>query len=159
MKKTCDTIILGAGIYGMLIAKKLSKIYPEMKIIIIESKPELFNNNSSWNSGVLHSGVYYKPNSLKSIYCLKGNKDLKDYIDEHKLFLMKCGKLIVPSNEKESLKIKQLYQNGKNNGVELEIIDPASARKIDSFVNTDYNSLYLPSTSIGNPSRCRVYYF
>jgi len=153
MKKACDTIISGAGIYGMLIAKNLSRIYPEMKIVIIEEKNELFNNNSTFNSGVLHSGIYYKPNSLKSKFCRQGNLEMKQYIKDNKLFLMECGKLIVANSIEESYKIDELYKNGQENGIDIQIVDPVRVKTIDRHVNTRFNSLFLPSACIGSPSQ------
>ena len=153
MKNKYDTIISGAGIYGLLIAKKLSKIYPEMKIVILEEKKNLFNNNSTFNSGVLHSGIYYKPNSLKSKFCIKGNDEMREFIKENGLFHMDTGKLILASSEKESYKINDLYQNGIRNGVHVELLKPNEAKKIDNCVTTEFNSLYLPTASIGNPAQ------
>ena len=151
--KIYDTLIIGAGIYGINIARLLTKKYPEMKIALIESNKTFFNNNSVFNSGVLHSGIYYKPDSLKAKFCVTGQKDLIQFCDENKLFINKCGKLIVGTKEEYKI-IEKLYNNGLKNDVNLSLVDLKTAQELDKNIYTDAEKLiYIPSTSIVSPKQ------
>ena len=127
--KIYDTLIIGTGIYGINIARLLTSKFPEMKIALIESNKSLYNNNSIFNSGVLHSGVYYKPGSLKAKYCVLGQKELIKYCDENQIPIKKCGKVIV-GRENEYSVIQNLYKNGLKNNVNLSLIDLKSGNAI-----------------------------
>ena len=149
--KIYDTLIIGTGIYGINIARLLTSKFPEMKIALIESNKSLYNNNSIFNSGVLHSGVYYKPGSLKAKYCVLGQKELIKYCDGNQIPIKKCGKVIV-GRENEYSVIQNLYKNGLKNNVNLSLIDLKSAQDIDKHIVTDAEKvLYVPDTSIVSP--------
>lgn len=150
-----DFLIAGGGIVGSTIARKLAIKYPSCSIRLIEKDSVLGRHNSIMNSGVLHSGLYYPTNSNRAIYCVRGNKLLTNYHEDKKLPLIKCGKLIVPSNKEEAERVKGLYERGLNNGVRLELINSDQALKIEPYVKVreDFPVLYSPDTSVGHPSK------
>ena len=107
-----DVVIIGYGIYGGLISKELAQ--NGIKSIILEKESYKSLNNSKGNSGVFHSGVYNKPNSLKKYYCQKGNIELQEYCNINNICYNMSGKLIVPNNNNQLKKVLSLYDNYKN---------------------------------------------
>jgi len=96
--KTYDTIIIGGGIVGLAIARELLSREPKQRIAIFEKEPELGKHASGRNSGVLHSGIYYPPASLKGRLCTEGSRLMREYCDERKLPIARIGKVVVPAN-------------------------------------------------------------
>ena len=90
-----DFLIIGAGIVGLAVAKALREVYPEKEICIIEKESSLGAHASGRNSGVLHAGFYYTPDSLKAKFTRQGNQELKEFCEEKGLRLNKCGKIVV----------------------------------------------------------------
>lgn len=148
---TPDFLVIGGGIIGINIARELKKEYSDSKIILIEKETECGLHGSGRNSGVLHAGFYYSPDSLKARFTRIGNKMLTEYCEEKKLAINKCGKLVVAKNEKELLSLDELYKRGKMNGVELEKITESEAKEIEPRVKTYERALFSPATSTVDP--------
>ena len=146
-----DTLIVGAGIIGLSIARELHRRCPDLNITIIEKEPNLAAHASGRNSGVIHAGFYYTPDSLKAKFAVEGNKLLTDYCLEHNLKINRCGKVVVAKNEKEIETLYELKKRGDKNGVDLELIDEKDLKSIEPNANTCQKALYSPATSTINP--------
>ena len=136
MEKT-DIIIIGAGVIGLAIAARLSAKY---SVIISEKENKIGQHTSSRNSEVLHSGIYYKPNSLKAKLCVKGNKDLKSFASRNNIEVKEYGKNIIAQGiEKEDL--YDLFRNGQANGI----------KNLEYYQNgykNNWDSIFVPSTAV-----------
>ncbi len=150
---TSDFLIIGGGIIGINIARHLKKDFPKSKITILEKEKECGLHASGRNSGVLHAGFYYTPDSLKAKFTKIGNQMLTQYCEERKIPLNKCGKLVVAKNEEELQSLDILLQRGNANGVILDDITEAQAKIIEPRVLTYKRALFSPTTSSVNPTQ------
>ena len=143
-------LICGAGITGLSIARELlNKGFCD--ITIIEKEKTLGKHASGRNSGVLHAGIYYTPDSLKAQCCLKGNRLMKQYCKEKGLTLIESGKVIVTKKESELSTLEELYRRAKLNGALVEIIDEKALKEIEPYAKTCKKALFSPETAIINP--------
>lgn len=149
MEKRFDFIVVGAGIVGLTTAYTLSKEHPEKKVIVLEKEADAFLHQSGRNSGVIHSGVYYKPNTLKAINCRKGYDLLLDFAEEHQIPYEITGKLIVATDKSQLAGLETLYDYGKANGLEgIKIINPDEIKKIEPYCTTAIKALHVPQAGI-----------
>jgi L-2-hydroxyglutarate oxidase len=146
-----DFLIIGAGIVGLAVAKVLRDIYPEKEICIIEKENSLGAHASGRNSGVLHAGFYYTPDSLKAKFTRQGNQELKEFCEEKSLRLNKCGKIVVAQNEGELEVLFELKRRGDINGVELYIITEKELKDIEPNAKTYKYALFSPNTATVDP--------
>src|SRR6202007_1107920 len=129
-----DIIIVGGGIVGLASAYKLNIKYPSKKILVLEKEKEVAAHQTGHNSGVIHSGIYYKPGSYKAKNCVDGRRELVQFAKDHKIAHDICGKLIVATDESELAHMNKVFNNGVANGVEdMEIIDPKRIKEIEPF--------------------------
>ncbi|MCF6155723.1 MAG: L-2-hydroxyglutarate oxidase [Candidatus Brocadia sp.] len=149
---TTDILIVGGGIVGISIAKELTSRYPDLNITLIEKEATVACHASGRNSGVLHAGFYYTPDSLKAKFTVEGNRLLTDYCLKHNLTINRCGKIVVAKDEKELEGIFELKRRGDKNGVELEIVDEKRFTELEPNARTFDKALYSPTTSVVNPS-------
>ena len=148
MNSNYDYCIIGGGIIGISTAYILSKSYPEKKIIILEKESSICQHQSGRNSGVIHSGIYYKPGSLKALNCIRGYKMLLEFCDLHKIPYNVCGKLIVSTSVKESIELEKLYQRGIQHGLEgLRKLTYEEAKLIEPNVKCR-EALFVEQTGI-----------
>ena len=127
-----DFTVIGGGIIGCAVLHELSKRYPNKSICLIEKESELCYHQTGRNSGVIHSGIYYKPNSTKALNCLKGYKLLLEYLNENNIDFKITGKLIVANNEKEISQLLKLKENADNLGLKgVEILNTEQVKKIE----------------------------
>ncbi|RMD87560.1 MAG: L-2-hydroxyglutarate oxidase [Candidatus Dadabacteria bacterium] len=131
MHKECDIAIIGGGIVGLSAAYKIQQKHPSAKVILLEKEEKLARHQTGRNSGVIHSGIYYKPGSLKAKNCLKGKKALLEFCREHSIEALKRGKVIVAVREKEIKTLNLLYERGKANGIRCELVDAKSLSEIE----------------------------
>lgn len=118
-----DVIIVGGGIVGLATAYHLTRVYPGRKVLVLEKESRVASHQSGHNSGVLHSGVYYKPGSLKAKNCVEGKRRMEEFCREEGLDFEICGKVIVAVSEVELPRLKQILERGQANGVRCEWID------------------------------------
>ena len=145
-----DVLIVGAGIVGLTIARELvSRGYEE--IVIIEKEPELGLHASGRNSGVLHAGIYYAPDSLKAKSCLRGNFLMREYCRERGLPLMEKGKVIVARDESELPTLEELFRRATANGAKVEMIDEKQLAEIEPNARTAGRALYSYYTAQVDP--------
>ena len=149
---TTDVLIIGGGIVGVSIAKELASRYPDLDITLIEKEVAIARHASGKNSGVLHAGFYYTPDSLKAKFTVEGNKFLTDYCLKHNLIINRCGKIVVAKDEKELEGIFELKSRGDKNGVNLEIVDEKRLAELEPNARTFDKALYSPTTSVVSPT-------
>jgi L-2-hydroxyglutarate oxidase LhgO len=129
-----DIAIVGGGIVGLATAYKLSLMLPDIKITVIEKEKLLAAHQTSRNSGVIHSGIYYKPGSYKARNCVAGRRELVAFAREHHIPHDICGKLIVATDPSELAHLERVYNNGMANGVEnIEIVGPEKIKDIEPY--------------------------
>jgi (S)-2-hydroxyglutarate dehydrogenase len=146
--KNYDIIIAGAGIVGLATAYKLNEKKPNLKICVIEKEDSVSKHQTGNNSGVIHSGIYYKPGSLKATNCRRGYKILVDFCDENNIPYDICGKVIVATNEEEIPRLKNLYERGKQNGLDdIKELSAEEVKEIEPYVN-GVKGILVPYTGI-----------
>lgn len=123
-------------------------IFRAKKIILIEKESELAKHQTGRNSGVIHSGIYYKPGSYKAVNCVKGRRELVAFAREYSIPHDVCGKIIVATNESELPHLNKVFQNGVANGVEgIEMIDGRRIKEIEPYCE-GIQAIYVPCTGI-----------
>ena len=132
---TYDIGIIGGGIVGAATLYKLQNKYPNLKIILIEKEKCLADHQTGHNSGVIHSGLYYKPGSLKAKNCVEGRHELVAFAKEHNIAHDICGKVVVATKESELEYLEKIYQNGIANNIEgLKKITGAEIKEYEPYV-------------------------
>lgn len=148
MNSQFDIAIVGGGIVGVATAFKLQTAFPELAIAVIEKESRLADHQTGKNSGVIHSGIYYKPGSHKARNCVEGRRELVSFVKEHNIRHDICGKVIVATDPAELPHMERIYQRGIENGVEnMEKIDPARIREIEPYCE-GIAGLWVGSTGI-----------
>ena len=129
-----DIVVIGGGIVGLASAYKIALGHPDIRIAVLEKEEHLAAHQTGHNSGVIHSGLYYKPGSNKAKTCAKGRKELVAFAEEHNIPYEICGKIIVAMQEKELVNLEKVFHNGLKNEIEgIEKIGPDEIRKIEPF--------------------------
>ncbi len=149
--QTCDFLIIGGGVIGLSIARELRRRRTDTRVLLIEKEPSCGAHASGRNSGVLHAGFYYSPDSLKAKFTRLGNERLTAYCDEKRIPLNKCGKLVVAKDAADLPSLEELFRRGQANGIELQAITEAEAKSIEPRVKTYQRALFSPRTSTVNP--------
>ncbi len=150
-KKSCDYLIIGAGIIGLTVAYTLKQKHPECSITILEKEETVAKHSSGRNSGVIHAGFYYTPDSLKAQFTAQGAQLMKQFCHEHQIPLLECGKVVIAQNETERLGLAELHRRGNANQVETHIIDEQQLAEIEPNAKTFQQALYSPATASVNP--------
>jgi L-2-hydroxyglutarate oxidase LhgO len=141
-----DILIVGAGIVGLALAERLSRSYQD--ILVVEKESSFGQHCSSRNSEVIHSGVYYPQNTLKTRLCVRGNVMLYDFLKRHEIPHRQCGKIIVATEEGEIPILESLLENGKENGVSgLELLSADDVQKMEPVCRS-CGGLWIPTTGI-----------
>lgn len=147
-----DFAIIGSGIIGLTLAFKLKQKFNNSKIVIFEKEPNSISHGSGRNSGVLHSGIYYEPGSLRANLCVTGVKELKEYIKSENLWINECGKLLLPTSEYSYSNLENLFNRAKKNGVEINKIKNEEIKRIEPNTNCQFEyGLHVPFTSVADP--------
>ena len=147
-----DFIIIGSGIIGLTLAFKLKKKHTNSKILILEKEGNSVQHGSGRNSGVIHSGIYYNPGSLRATLGVRGGIELKEYIKSKKLWIDECGKLLIPTSENSFHNTDNLFQRGIDNGVVVKKLSGEEVKNLEPNINTKYNiGLLIPFTSVADP--------
>jgi L-2-hydroxyglutarate oxidase LhgO len=144
----CDVLIIGAGVIGLSIGIALLESKPDLKVIIVEKEKSIALHASGRNSGVLHAGFYYSPDSLKAKFCRLGNFEFKKLARENNVQLREVGKVVVSKSQAEDVKLDHLLQRGIANGVDLEILDKKELLKLEPLANTFERFLWSPTTAV-----------
>jgi L-2-hydroxyglutarate oxidase len=150
--KKFDVIVVGGGVIGLSVATAVKTNNTNIKVLIVDKEPLLGVHASGRNSGVIHAGFYYSPDSLKAKFCLKGNIELSNLIARHKIPILKCGKVVVTRNSSEEKQIEKLYSRGVANGVDIRVLPRSALKNIEPLAATYVNFLWSPNTSVSDPS-------
>jgi L-2-hydroxyglutarate oxidase len=143
-----DFIIIGGGIVGLATSWRLIQNHPELKIAIIEKENSVAAHQTGHNSGVIHSGIYYKPGSLKAKNCIAGYQQMLEFCDTYGIPYDLCGKVIVATSESEIPELDKLYKRGLENGLDkISILSAEETKEIEPNV-TAVKSIKVPYTGI-----------
>lgn len=135
MNVSFDIAVVGGGIVGVATAYKLQTAFPDKSIALVEKEPRLANHQTGNNSGVIHSGLYYKPGSYKAKNCVDGRRELVAFAKEHNIAHDICGKVIVATDKAELPHMEKIYERALLNGVEdVEKISADQVKEIEPFV-------------------------
>lgn len=135
MTTSYDIIIVGGGIVGAATFYKMQRRFPHLEILLIEKENRLADHQTGNNSGVIHSGIYYKPGSLKAVNCVNGRRELVEFAKQYNIPHDICGKLIVAADASELGFLEKIYQSGVSNGIEgMQRVSPDQIREIEPHV-------------------------
>jgi len=146
-----DFLIIGSGVIGLSIGISILKSNPDKKVLIVEKESASGLHASGRNSGVLHAGFYYSPDSIKAQFCADGNRELKAFCKANDLPLKEIGKVVVTSNQGELERLNNLYERGIRNKIELELLNESELRKIEPAARTHGQFIWSPTTAVGDP--------
>jgi L-2-hydroxyglutarate oxidase LhgO len=147
MENSYDIAIIGGGIVGLATARALSERAPRARLVVLEKEAKLATHQTGNNSGVIHSGIYYKPGSYKAKLCVEGKGLMLDFCGKHGIRVDHVGKVIVATEQAELPRLQTLYERGVANGVPVEMIDPGQLREIEPHANA-LSAIRSPSTAI-----------
>lgn len=144
-----DILIVGAGIIGLSTAYQLSEINPDKKIVVLDKESRAAEHQTGHNSGVIHSGIYYRPGSYKAEFAKNGSASMIEFCKTHNIEYNQCGKVIVATEEEEIERMRNLYERGLENGLDVRLLDGEEVRKIEPYVNT-VGGIRVKNTGIVN---------
>ncbi len=143
-----DVIIVGGGAVGLAVALEITRRFPRQRLLLLEKEDRVARHQSGHNSGVIHSGIYYKPGSLKARLCVAGAAAMVEFCREHGIPHNVCGKVIVAAREDELPRLEELRQRGVANGLAgLRLIGPEELREIEPHAK-GLQALLVPSTGV-----------
>jgi (S)-2-hydroxyglutarate dehydrogenase len=143
-----DVVVVGAGILGLATARQLLLTHPALRLLVVEKEPEIASHQTGHNSGVLHSGLYYTPGSLKARLCCAGKVLLEEYAREREIAVEQCGKLVIAATAAEIPALEELHRRGEANGVPtLAMLGPAGLRDVEPHA-IGVQALWSPATAI-----------
>jgi len=142
-----DVIIIGGGIVGLATAYQITESLPEHRVVVLEKESSLAAHQTGHNSGVIHSGIYYRPGSLKARNCRDGKLALQRFCDEHSIAYDLCGKVIVAIDDGQLPTLNNIYERGQANGVACEMILADRLRELEPYAS-GVGAIHVPETGI-----------
>ena len=143
-----DIIVIGGGIVGLATALKIKQLRPQLKLTLIEKERALGLHQTGHNSGVIHSGIYYKPGSLKALNCINGYRQLIAFCEKYEIPYELCGKIIVATSREELPQLEKIQSRGEANGLQgLKRIGAEAMREIEPHVN-GLEAIFVPQAGI-----------
>ena len=147
-QKVYDITIVGGGIVGLASAYKLQVKHPKLKIAVLEKETCLAFHQTGRNSGVIHSGLYYRPGSFRAKNCVNGRKQIVAFAKKHNIDYDVCGKIVVATTEDELPRLDKIRENGFLNGLKgIEIIDRKRIKEIEPYID-GIKALWVPESGI-----------
>ena len=145
-----DLTVIGGGIVGLATALAITERYPDLKLALVEKETEVARHQTGRNSGVVHSGIYYKPGSLKARLCVRGVALLQNFCQSHALPYERVGKVIVATRERELPGLEALFTRGVQNGVpDLRLVDSTELKELEPHA-AGLKAIHSPHTAIVN---------
>ena len=129
--KRVDVVVIGGGIVGLATAYQITRQYPGRRVVVLEKEADLAHHQTGHNSGVLHTGIYYKPGSLKAVNCRAGKKAMEEFCAAEGIPFEICGKVIVAVDDSELPALERIFERGQANGVNCTKIDKARLAEIE----------------------------
>src|SRR6202167_3617048 len=153
-----NVVVIGGGVVGLGVALEITRRFPRLRLLVLEKEDRVARHQSGHNSGVIHSGVYYKPGSQKSQLCVAGAAAMVEFCREHAIPHEVCGKVIVATSAAELPRLEELRQRGEANELNgLRLIGPEEVREIEPHAS-GLQALVVPSTGITDYAAvCRKY--
>ena len=151
MPQVVDYAIIGSGVVGVSIGSELLRRNPGRRVVILEKEAATGLHASGRNSGVIHAGFYYSPDSLKARLTRDGNSQLREFAKARDLKIQNTGKVVVAQSAKDVPKIHELYSRGIANGVEVEVVSALRLKEIEPLAKTHEVALWSPNTGVGDP--------
>ncbi|PPK99550.1 L-2-hydroxyglutarate oxidase [Parapedobacter indicus] len=146
--KQYDVVVIGAGLVGLATAYRFLQLHPTARVLIIEKEAAVAQHQSGHNSGVIHSGIYYKPGSLKAINCINGYADLIRFAKEYGIAYELCGKLIVATSPEEGSALNNIFNRGIQNGLQqLRLLTQAELKEFEPHA-AGIAAIHVPQTGI-----------
>jgi (S)-2-hydroxyglutarate dehydrogenase len=131
MDKSADVIVVGGGIVGLAVAYRLATSTRARSVIVLEKESAVCTHQSGRNSGVMHSGIYYKPGSLKAALCVRGRRQMEEFCEREGVAWRRCGKVIAAVDHREAAALPALVERGKANGVDCRAINGHEVRELE----------------------------
>jgi (S)-2-hydroxyglutarate dehydrogenase len=147
--KPADVAVIGGGIVGLATAYQLTREHPGRRVVVLEKEADLAHHQTGHNSGVLHSGIYYKPGSLKAINCRAGKKAMEEFCAAEEISYEICGKVIVAVDDTELPALERIYERGQANGVNCTMIDKSRLAELEPYA-AGVRAIHVPETGIVN---------
>jgi len=147
----CDFLVVGGGVVGLSVAIELKSIDPSFLVVLIEKESNLGMHASGRNSGVIHAGFYYSPDSLKARFCVEGNMELRKLIQDYKLTIIETGKVVLATDNQEVEVLETLARRGELNDIRIELHDSQSLSRYEPLAKTHRKFLWSPSTAVAKP--------
>jgi (S)-2-hydroxyglutarate dehydrogenase len=142
-----DLIVIGGGIVGLATAYRFQQRFPQRSCLVLEKEPSLARHQTGHNSGVLHSGIYYRPGSQKARNCREGKRAMEQFCRQEGIPFDVCGKVIVATSEVELPRLAKILERGQANGVQCEMIDAAALRRLEPHA-AGLQGIHVPETGI-----------
>src|SRR5689334_5526576 len=143
-----DIVVIGGGIVGLSTAVHCTRLFPQLRLLLLEKEDGVARHQSGHNSGVIHSGIYYKPGSLKAKLCVEGAAAMVSFCREYGIRVEICGKIIVATSAEEIPRLQALLERGRANGISgLRLLDQAEMREIEPHCG-GVGWLHVPGTGI-----------
>ncbi|MEN6327847.1 MAG: NAD(P)/FAD-dependent oxidoreductase [Syntrophomonas sp.] len=142
-----DVLIIGAGVIGLATAYQVSRLYPSRRILLVEKNRRYGQETSSRSSEVIHAGMYYPPGSLKARFCVQGNRLLYEFCSRQQVRHERLGKIIIAVEDEEAERLKSLYRQGLENGVDLDWLEGAAVQKLEPAIRAAAG-IWSPHTGI-----------
>lgn len=150
--RTVDVTVIGGGVVGLALADAWLQRFPDSSVLVLDKEEHLAAHASGRNSGVLHAGFYYAPDSLKAQLTRKGNEMLRAFCAEREVPLRETGKVVVTTSAEQLPALDTLFERGKANGVTLEMVDEAGLRELEPLARTVERALWSPNTAVASPA-------
>ncbi|MCD0463366.1 L-2-hydroxyglutarate oxidase [Roseiconus lacunae] len=144
---TCDFVVVGAGIVGLATAAELRRRYPDCRVVVAETERRVAEHQSGHNSGVLHSGLYYRPGSQRALTCRRGKTLMESFCDQMKIPWERCGKVVVATDAGELEALQRISERAEANGVDFRRINSDELRELEPRAN-GIAALHVPETGI-----------
>ncbi|MDD2858402.1 MAG: L-2-hydroxyglutarate oxidase [Candidatus Nanopelagicales bacterium] len=152
MPRSADLVVIGGGIVGLALADAWLTRTPADRVIVVDKEPALAAHASGRNSGVLHAGFYYAPDSLKARLTRQGNALLHEFCREQGVAVRETGKVVVAQSADQLPALLELQRRGTANGVDVELIDEQQLRELEPLARTHEQALWSPTTGVADPA-------
>jgi L-2-hydroxyglutarate oxidase len=153
MSQNADLVVIGGGVVGLALARSWLVRDPRARVMVLDKESELAAHASGRNSGVLHAGFYYAPDSLKAQLTRDGNHQLRAFCAQHGVKIRETGKVVVTTSEDQLEALGELARRGLANGVDIEMVDETTLRQIEPMARTVSQAIWSPTTAAADPAQ------